>query len=108
MKPYNSDPIKAIDICEQRTCPLLHQGKLYKCSSLALLDQVLEDHNQLGDIDWQPYIDQGLRLDCDQTILEQWVDNYDNPHRLCSMCPTEENAAFHPHWGSVINKIKIY
>ena len=109
MKPYNNNPIESFKICVQKECPLLYQGKLYKCSSLALLKQVLGDHKQLDDADWHPYLDEkiGLDVNCSDIDLERWVNNYAKPHSVCRMCPTEKDHPYRPHWPMVINKTKI-
>lgn len=88
MKPYNSEPTKAFAICCQQTCPLIHQGKLYKCSSIAKLPMVLSDWGHLNDPDWQNYLSyQGLSSDCSDLELSQWIDNYGKPAKICQMCP---------------------
>jgi len=107
MKPYNSDPDSAFKICTQKICPLLENGKLYKCSSIGVLHKVLDDHNQLQDPDWQPYLNSGLSLDCSDEELQQWVDNYGQANSsLCSMCPTENDSVWFPHYENVKSKLK--
>ena len=56
---WDSNPIEAFDICSQQTCPLFYQGKLHKCSSVGMLDRMLEDHNQTDDPAWAPYLNAG-------------------------------------------------
>ena len=107
MKPYHSDPVQAFKICNQQICPLLEDGKLYKCSSVGMLHKVLGDHGQLNDLDWQPYLNSGLSLDCPDTELQAWVNNFGKPHtELCRMCPTAADNVFHPHYENVKNKLK--
>jgi hypothetical protein len=107
MKPYNNNPVEAFKICNQQICPLLEDGQLYKCSSVGVLHRVLEDHGQLNDADWQPYLNSGLGLDCTDQELQAWVDNFGKPHNtLCRMCPTAEDSVFFPHYENVKSRLK--
>jgi sulfatase maturation enzyme AslB (radical SAM superfamily) len=109
MKPHNNNPTEAFEICSQQICPLLYNGKLYKCSSLGMLKRVLGDHNQIDDPDWAPYvINQGLGIDCTDKELQAWADNFGLPIKECSMCPTTRDNPFHPHYPNVVNRINIY
>jgi len=105
MKPYDSDPAEAFKICNQQICPLLVDGKLYKCSSIGMLDRALSDHGLSQDQDWQPYKDSGIALDCDDSVLKAWADNIGKPHRVCRMCPTPNDRPFHGHYDTVISRI---
>jgi hypothetical protein len=68
---------------------------------------VLEDHGQLNDADWQPYLNSGLGLDCTDQELQAWVDNFGKPHNtLCRMCPTAEDSVFFPHYENVKSRLK--
>lgn len=108
MKPYQSNANLAFEICSQKICPLLEDGKLYKCSSVGVLHRVLEDHEQLDDPDWQPYLNSGLSLDCSDKDLQAWVDNFNRPHpKLCRMCPTEKDRALLPHYKNTNSKLKL-
>jgi len=107
MLPYNNNPAEAFNICSQQTCPLLEQGKLYKCSTVGVLHRVLQDHNQIESPDWQPFLNTGINFDCSDTELEQFVNNYSKPHSICKMCPTEKNSPYRPHWPLVVNRTKI-
>lgn len=106
MKPYDSDPRESIKICCQAYCPLLVDGQLYKCSSLGLLHRVLNDHGQLDDPDWQPFLNRGLPLDCSDDELAAWAANYTLPHDVCRMCPSARNNPFHDHLRTVRSKMK--
>lgn len=108
MKPYNNNPIQAFKICTQQICPLLYDGKLYKCSSVGMLGRVLADHNQINDVDWQPYLNQGLSLDCSDEELSAWANNFGKPAKVCKMCPTSADNPYHPHYSTVVSRINIY
>lgn len=88
MLPWNSDPVQAFQNCCQQTCPLLHQGNIYKCSTAGLLqDTVNRTAPQLID-QWMPYIDPGISWDCDQSDLDKFIANFGRPHARCGQCPT--------------------
>ncbi len=107
MKPYHNNPVQAFQICNQQICPLLEDGRLYKCSSVGMLHRVLGDHGQLNDADWQPYLNSGLDLDCTDQELQAWVDNFGKPHdTLCRMCPTAADNVFRPHYENVKSRLK--
>jgi len=109
MKPYNNDPQQAFKICNQQICPLLYNGRLYKCSSLGMLSRVLQDHGQVDDPDWQPFVqNQGLDLSCSDEELRAWADNFGKPIKECRMCPTEKDKPFHSHYDTVVNRINIF
>lgn len=104
MKPYNNNPVEAFEICTQQMCPLFVDGKLYKCSTVGMLHRVLKDHNQLDDIDWQPYLGTGLALDCSDEELLAYANNFNKPNPVCRMCPTAKDNAWHNHLDNVTRK----
>lgn len=109
MKPYNSNPIDAHKLCTQITCPLFYEGRLYKCSSVALLKKVLGDHGQLDDPDWQKYLEyKGIGVDCSDEELHEWVNNFAKPAKICSMCPTIADDPVKSHYDNVVSRIKFY
>lgn len=107
MKPYNNNPVEAFEICNQKTCPLFVDGKLFKCSTAGLLHRVLQDHNILFDVDWAPYINKGLSLDCSDDNLREWANNFGKPHSICKMCPTYKDNPFHSHFNTVESRISL-
>lgn len=88
MMPYQSIPSEAFARCVQQTCPLLWQGKIYKCSTAGLLAPTLERLNWPNFDQWQPLIDTGLSPDCDERLLVDFVDNFGKPHARCAQCPS--------------------
>jgi organic radical activating enzyme len=46
MMPFDSNPADAFDACVQKTCPLLYRGKIYKCSTSALLLDTLDRYRR--------------------------------------------------------------
>lgn len=78
MTPHNSNPIDAFDLCIQKTCPLLYQGKIFKCSTAGLLQPILTRFNNANP-QWEPYIDHGIANDCTDSELAEFLDNFGNP-----------------------------
>lgn len=105
MKPYNNNPADAFEICTQQFCPLFVDGKLFKCSTAGLLHRVLQDHNQIDDDDWKPFLNSGLPLDCTDEELKNYADNYGKPNPICRMCPTLDDNPWHEHLSRVRSKI---
>jgi sulfatase maturation enzyme AslB (radical SAM superfamily) len=88
MHPHTSDPADAFAICCQQTCPLLHNGRIYKCSTSGLLAETLEKFNYPNQNQWQQYIQQGIDSDCSDAELVAFLDNFGKPADVCRMCPT--------------------
>ena len=85
MMPYNSNPRDSFDICCQQTCPLLYQGKIYKCSTSGLLKEVLTKTGNINRADWQDYIVDGIGPSDD---VESFIRGFGRPEAICRMCPT--------------------
>lgn len=92
MVPHNNDPVAAFDLCVQKKCPMLHDGKLFKCGTLALTTKVLERFGWPNRKIWLPYLNTGLSHDCKEIELKQFIDNFGKPHSLCRQCPTERDT----------------
>lgn len=87
MMPYHSNPQDAFSTCIQQTCPLLYQGRIYKCSTSALLLDTLNRFNRPNWQQWQPYIESGIDcLDSDQVLLD-FINNFGHAHARCAQCP---------------------
>jgi hypothetical protein len=107
MLPHHSNPDDSYKICVQQTCPLLYNGVLYKCSSIALLNKVLTDWNHVGNSAWQPYLDyQGIDPNCTHHQLNAFLEDFGKPESICSMCPTKNDQdSILPHHSTTITKI---
>lgn len=88
MMPHNSNPVDAYKICSQPNCPLLYNGKIYKCSTSALLADTLNHVRNPNFEMWKPYLSNGIGIDCSQEELVQFVNNHGKPNTICRMCPT--------------------
>jgi len=89
MLPHDSNPIKSFDICVQQRCPLLYKGKIYKCSSIAMLNDTLTRFNKQDMGQWKEFVSyQGIAHDDDTANIQKFVDNFGKPESICKMCPT--------------------
>jgi organic radical activating enzyme len=100
MLPYESDPVKSFDICVQKTCPLLYQGRIYKCSTQALLKDTLIKVGSPNTEHWAPYLIDGISSDSPLSEIQRFIDNFGKPHGMCRMCP-ESTEDFIPHQENV-------
>lgn len=91
MKPFHSDPVKAFENCCQQTCPLLYNGKIYKCSTAGLLEDTLSRFNNPNIDEWRDYIDPGLSPEDDLSTL---LNNFGKPSALCRQCPTKDDKNY--------------
>jgi uncharacterized Fe-S cluster-containing radical SAM superfamily protein len=101
MLPWNSNPAEAFKNCCQQTCPLLHQGKIYKCSTSGLLQDTLSKVAP-GNLDkWESYIVPGLSKDCTDTELSNFINNFGKPHAQCGQCPEKNSDSTIDHYKFV-------
>ena len=107
MMPHNSDPNSAIKNCVQKTCPLLYNGRLYKCSSIALLNKTLADWKQTAP-DWDLYRNYaGIGTDCNDAELDLFIKQFGLAEYICRMCPSETDTDSHfYHLNNVQTKIQ--
>lgn len=107
MRPHNSDPEQAFDICIQQTCPLLYQGKIYKCSSNGLLRDLLNKTNTPYRHEWDSYLRDGITVDSPYQDLVQFVNNFGKAESVCAMCPTaQDTQSLIPHYNQSGTKKK--
>jgi organic radical activating enzyme len=90
MAPHHSKPADAFSACVQKTCPLLYQGKIYKCSTSALLLDTLDRFNRPNWTQWEPYIEHGISPESSMDQLTEFVNNFNRPHLQCSQCPSSD------------------
>ena len=93
MMPHDNDPRDAFDICVAQRCPFIYQGQLFKCSTVGLIPELLLRYGRDKVPEWQPYIDNGLSHDCDQSQLEKFVNNFGKPNALCRQCPSSKDRS---------------
>jgi organic radical activating enzyme len=92
MQPHDNNPAEAFDMCVQKTCPLLYDGKLFKCGTLALTPDMLNKMGQLDKPEWANYINAGLDIHASDAELDKWIKNFGKPNALCRQCPTKHNT----------------
>lgn len=97
MLPWNSMPMAAFDNCVQQTCPLLHQGKIYKCSTSGLLLQTVTRVAPNNLKQWSPYIVPGLDSNCSDDDLREFINNFGKPHSQCGQCPSSQPKSVISH-----------
>lgn len=88
MEPHDNEPYDSFQYCSQKKCPMLYQGKLFKCGTLALTPSILERFNWPNKSKWEPYVIPGLSHDCSELELDEFLKNFGKPHSLCRQCPT--------------------
>jgi sulfatase maturation enzyme AslB (radical SAM superfamily) len=88
MAPHNNLPADSFKICVQQRCPLLWKGRLFKCGTLALTPDMIEQQGSPNQDQWKDMIDTGLGPDCTDNDLEKFINNFGHPHRLCAQCPS--------------------
>jgi hypothetical protein len=86
---HDSDPIKAHDICNCKSCHHFIRGKLYKCGVVGLLPELDQQFNlELSDNDrklMNAYQPGELTQDWDS--LKTFIDNIEQPIGQCKFCP---------------------
>jgi uncharacterized protein (DUF983 family) len=105
MSPHNNTPADAFAICVQQRCPMIYNGRLYKCGTAGLTPDVLTRFNYPNLNQWQPYIVDGLGPDCSDLDLEKFVANFGKPHKICSQCPSQQDTnSIVDHLTTVLKK----
>jgi|TARA_R110000824_G_scaffold210662_1_gene396553 organic radical activating enzyme len=106
IQPHHNNPKEAFDMCIQQTCPLLYEGAIYKCSSIALLNKVLDDWKQPVTDNWKPYSEyEGISLQSSDSDITHFIRNFGKPHKICTMCPTKKDVdSIIDHRSNVISK----
>jgi len=94
VKPYaTNDPEGSmIHGCTGSICSFAKNNKLYKCSKLAVLPNVLDHTNQLDDPDWQKYLNYQY-IDLTATTQEQldyFEETQGKPISECDGCPNQQ------------------
>lgn len=92
MRPHHSNPAAAFEICCQKTCPLLYQGWLYKCSTSGLLESTLKRFGFPNWLEWHDYVGRGIDADCSDEALTEFIANFGRPESICAQCPSSKNT----------------
>jgi hypothetical protein len=92
MLPFDSIPSESFNDCIQQTCPLLYNGKIYKCSTAGLLKDTL-DFNNIEDEAWKKHIDNGISTTDNINNIKRFVENFGKPNALCRQCPTKKDTS---------------
>lgn len=100
MAPWQSDPTAAFNQCIQQTCPLMYRGRIYKCSTSALLLDTLERFDRPNWQAWQPFIVSGIGPDDDAKQIGAFVSGFGQAEAICAQCP-DHSASQLDHWHTV-------
>jgi len=104
MTPWNSNPIDAFNQCIQQTCPLLHNGRIYKCSTSALTKEIRQRFNNEND-QWKKFEDNGIGITSSGKDIEDFINNFGKPHSICAQCPdSTSQSAIIDHKITVFKK----
>lgn len=105
MAPHNSTD--AFEFCVQKRCPMLYNGQIFKCGTLALTEGILERFNYPNLELWKPYLKQGLSPNCSDSQLSNFLDNFGKSNTLCRQCPGSKDLdSFFDHSSTVKLKFK--
>lgn len=107
MLPYNSNPEDAFSNCCQQTCPLLYQGNIHKCSTSALLQQILTRFNHTNEVAWESFINNSqyyVSPNSSAQELIKFIENFGRANSVCRMCPSTGDSADIDHQKTVIFK----
>jgi hypothetical protein len=87
---YNSDPVKAHDVCISKYCHHFIRGKLYKCHHVGLLPEFMKQFQvNMTDAEKKLLADyQPLTADADDSIMKEFVSTIRNVIPQCQLCPT--------------------
>lgn len=90
MLPHNSNPVEAFDMCIQKRCPLLYKGKIYKCSTSGMLNDILKKFKRDNIPEWEPYARyNGISIEDSDETINEFIENYGKPNNnICGMCPS--------------------
>jgi organic radical activating enzyme len=105
MRPWHSDPEQAFDLCVQKTCPLLYQGRIYKCSTAGLLQSTLDRFSNPNALEWQPYVHSGIGVNDSDHDIDQFINNFGKHSNICAQCPDSPQSQL-DHYSTVIFKSK--
>lgn len=104
MMPYDSSITESFAACIQQTCPLLHNGAIYKCSTQGLLKETLARVGNPNLEHWAPYLIDGITINSSRDVIQNFVNNFSKPAKICQMCPSKKDtAAFIKHKAIIKN-----
>jgi len=100
MQPWRSNPEQAFAACIQKTCPLLYQGRIYKCSTSGLLSNLLDQVKCQDRSAWNPYTTSGIGVNSTNQEIQQFIDNFGHSNTICGQCPSGTQ-------GQLLHKITV-
>ena len=103
MSPWHANPKEAFDNCIQQTCPLLYNGRIYKCSTSALVKDTLERYDYPNWEEWKPYMSEGIHWTSSSNDIDTFINNFGKPNKMCAQCPSASQSD-----SIVDHKIYVY
>ena len=107
LKPFYdyNDPwyVDNHSFCQAKNFINLYEGKIYKCPTVAVLDQTLQTFNLADDLDWASYLTNYSSLDitADNDQITAWFQQQQGPEKVCNMCgfsgPNSTNGHLNRH-----------
>jgi sulfatase maturation enzyme AslB (radical SAM superfamily) len=107
MMPHYSNPEKAFGMCVQQTCPLLWNGRIYKCSTAGLLTDVLSSANPTTKEHWKPFVDPGISADAEYNDIVRFIENFGKFNKICAQCPDSKTFLINHKSTVSLRKTKI-
>jgi len=104
-EPYNSTPKSAFEVCHQKECPLLINGRIYKCSTSGLMPGVLARFKNPNINKWKQYLDNNhngsVGINSSDDEIKRFISNIRKPHLTCAQCPNSESIVKINHQSNV-------
>jgi hypothetical protein len=71
---------------------MLWKGRIYKCSTSALVQEAWSDHGGANAAAWKEYFDHAangsIDLQSDPVAISHFANNFGHVHAICKQCPT--------------------
>ncbi len=91
MRPFTDEnPRQSWEVCQNKRCITLWQGRLWKCPPIAFLRLILERYDLVSSPDWQPYLEY---LGVPPTASDAGISRVFalGEEDICGMCPSRLN-----------------
>jgi hypothetical protein len=91
---HDNDPEKAFDCCNLKHCHTIFQGRLYKCSTMALLPEFSKQYLVNFSEQQRQLLDsyKSLTHDCSDQDLRDFFTDRDSAIPQCSFCTDTDNV----------------
>ena len=87
--------------CEAKEYIQLYEGSLYKCPTMAVLDNTLASYDYPNKDAWEPWLNyQKLPMGASDDNIQQWLATQAGPEKYCNMC-------FIGHPEKIVHTLKV-